>query len=73
MSKKSPITIAALLSVFAVLSGVLNYITYPILIHSLSIQAYAEVSVFVSLMGIMGIPTAAFTYAMMVDFRQNFA
>jgi O-antigen/teichoic acid export membrane protein len=59
-----------ILSLSAVLSGILNYMTYPILIRHLSIADYAEFSVYMSLLPILGIPVAGFGYKMLVEFRR---
>jgi O-antigen/teichoic acid export membrane protein len=59
-----------ILSLSAVLSGILNYLTYPILIRHLSITDYAEFSVYMSLIPILVIPVAGFGYAMLIDFRR---
>lgn len=60
-----------ILSLSAIISGILNYMTYPILIRHLSIADYAEFSVYMSLIPILGIPVAGFGYKMLVEFRRS--
>ena len=59
-----------ILTLSVIISGILNYMTYPILIRHLSIADYAEFSVYMSLLPILGIPVAGFAYKMLIEFRR---
>jgi len=59
-----------ILTLSAIISGILNYMTYPILIRHLSIADYAEFSVYMSLIPILSIPVAGFSYKMLIEFRR---
>ena len=59
-----------ILTLSAIIAGIFNYMTYPILIKHLSITDYAEVSVYMSLLPILGIPVAGFGYTMLIEFRR---
>lgn len=68
----SKVTTAFILGASAILWGIFNYATYPILIHHLSISDYAEFSTYVSLLAILSIPTAGFAYYILILFRRSF-
>ena len=59
-----------ILTLSAIISGILNYMTYPILIRHLSIADYSEFSVYMSLIPILSIPVAGFSYKMLIEFRR---
>lgn len=64
--------IGIILGICTLLTGILNYISYPILLKHLSIADYAEFSVYMSISSIISIVPAGIWYAMMVAFRSQF-
>jgi O-antigen/teichoic acid export membrane protein len=54
------------LSVFTILSGAINYATYPILLKYLSLSDFALFSVFMNLITLFAIPALGFGYYILI-------
>lgn len=67
----SKIKTASFLGFVAILTGLLNYITHPILIRYLSERDYVQVGVYVSMIGILSIPASGFGSLMLELFRSD--
>ena len=67
----SKIKTASFLGFVAILTGLLNYITHPILIRYLSEGDYVQVGVYVSIIAILSIPASGFGSLMLELFRSN--
>lgn len=60
-----------ILSILTVVSGVINYLTYPILLKNLAPADFALFSVFSSILMIISIPSMAYGYTLLVRFRNQ--
>lgn len=67
----SKIKTASFLGFVAILTGLLNYITHPILIRYLSEGDYVQVGVYVSIIAILSIPASGFGSLMLELFRSD--
>lgn len=67
----SKIKTASFLGFIAILTGLLNYITHPILIRYLSEGDYVQVGVYVSIIAILSIPASGFGSLMLELFRSD--
>jgi O-antigen/teichoic acid export membrane protein len=54
------------LGIFTILSGAINYATYPILMRQLSLSDFAEFSVFANLITLFAIPALGFGYYILI-------
>lgn len=59
------------LSLFTVFAWVINYLTYPILLKHLSASDFALFSVFSSILMIISIPSMAYGYTLLIQFRNQ--
>lgn len=67
----SKIKTASFLGFVAILTGLLNYITHPILIRYLSEGDYVQVGVYVSIIAILSIPASGFGSLMLELFHSD--
>ena len=67
----SKIKTASFLGFIAILTGLLNYITHPILIRYLSEGDYVQVGVYVSIIAILSIPASGFGSLMLELFHSD--
>lgn len=67
----SKIKTASFLGFVAIVTGALNYLSYPIFIKYLSESDYVQVMMYASILSIISIPSSAFGYALLEIFRSS--
>lgn len=60
-----------ILSILTITSGMVNYLTYPILLKNLVPADFALFSVFSSILTIISIPSMAYGYMLLIYFRNQ--